>query len=102
MIRPRLLAAALAAMAFHAPAAVADPIESACVASGRAAASRTLCACIQAAADATLTGGDQRRAARFFRDPHAAQDVRMSTSNADNAFWDRYRAFGALAADRCG
>lgn len=101
MMPPRLSAAVLLAMAIHAPAAIAGPIESACTASGREAASRALCACIQVAADATLTHSDQRRAAAFFRDPHQAQEVRMSRSGSDNAFWERYRAFGALAEDRC-
>ena len=69
--------------------------------SGRAAANRSLCRCIQGVADATLTRGDQRRAARFFRDPHQAQEVRMSKSAADNAFWARYRAFGDMAETYC-
>ncbi|MCL4187735.1 MAG: hypothetical protein KJZ85_09010 [Rhodobacteraceae bacterium] len=101
MIPSRILAAAAVAVAIHAPAAVAGPIESACNASGRQAASRALCACIQVAADATLTRSDQRRASRFFSDPHQAQEVRMSKSDSDSAFWDRYRAFGALAESRC-
>ncbi len=80
---------------------LAGPIESACNSSGRAAANRSLCRCIQGVADATLTRGDQRRAARFFRDPHQAQEVRMSKSAADNAFWARYRAFGDMAETYC-
>lgn len=97
-----LLALALGAgLALQAAPAAAGPIERACMASGRAAASRALCACIQVAADATLSRGDQRRAAEFFRDPDRAQQVRMSKSDGDNAFWARYRAFGRLAEERC-
>lgn len=80
---------------------IAGPIESACNSSGRAAANRALCRCIQGAADATLTRSDQRRAARFFRDPDQAQQVRMSKSAADTAFWTRYRAFGDMAEAYC-
>ncbi len=79
----------------------AGPIESACNSSGRSAANRALCRCIQGAADATLTRSDQRRAARFFRDPDQAQQVRMSKSAADSAFWARYRAFGDMAEAYC-
>ena len=98
-----LVAAAVMALTIPmAPlAAVAGPIESACNASSRPAASRALCNCIQQVANQTLTRGDQREAARFFRDPQRAQDVRMSKRDNDNAFWQRYRAFGAAAEARC-
>ena len=81
--------------------ASAGPIETACNASARAKGDRALCACIQQAADRTLRGGEQRRAAKFFRDPDEAQKVRMSKSDSDNAFWDRYRAFGEMAEAFC-
>jgi hypothetical protein len=77
------------------------PIGNACLASERARGNAALCNCIQVAADATLTRAEQRRAARFFRDPHRAQEVRASTSEADNRFWERYVAFGQLAEARC-
>lgn len=79
----------------------ANPIETACVRSDRQQATRALCRCIGAVAQSTLTRSEQRRAAAFFRDPQLAQDVRMSKSDRDNAFWARYRAFGAAAEQRC-
>jgi len=98
-----ILAAALLALALPlSPApAVAGPIESACLNSGRTAASRALCRCIDQVAAQTLTRADQRQAARFFRDPQRAQDVRMSKSDRDNAFWQRYRNFATAAESRC-
>ena len=102
MKRP-IIAAALLALALPlAPAPVqAGAIESACLGSGRAAATRALCNCIDQVAGQTLTRSDQRLAARFFRDPQRAQDVRMSKSERDNAFWERYRNFAAAAEARC-
>ncbi|MFN3938461.1 MAG: hypothetical protein ACK4KW_12900 [Gemmobacter sp.] len=82
-------------------AASAGVIGDACLASERSQGNRALCACIQQAADMTLDRADQRRAARFFSDPHQAQEVRMSRSDADNAFWARYRSFGEAAEALC-
>lgn len=96
-----VLAATIAVTTLGTSAALAGPIQNACIESPRARGDRALCGCVQAAADATLTRGDQRRAARFFRDPHRAQEVRMSKSDSDNAFWARYRNFGDLAEARC-
>jgi hypothetical protein len=98
-----LIAAALAALVLPvAPAPVqAGPIETACTRSDRANGNRNLCRCIQSVADQTLTRADQRQAARFFRDPQRAQDIRTSKSARDNEFWSRYRAFGSAAEQRC-
>ena len=49
----------------------------------------------------TLTGGDQRQAAKFFGDPERAQNVFLSKRASDDAFWDRYRNFGATAEAYC-
>jgi len=76
-------------------------IERACMASDRKARSRELCGCIQAVADDTLSGAQQRRAVSFYRDPHAAQEVRQSDSPGDEAFWADYRAFGDRAERVC-
>lgn len=98
-----LIAAALALLLLPmipAPAS-AGPIENACLRSDRPQATRALCRCIGAVASQTLTRSEQRRAARFFRDPQLAQDIRMSRSARDNEFWARYRAFGAAAETRC-
>lgn len=77
-------------------------IEQACMNSGRSSANRSLCGCIQRVADQTLTSSDQRTAARFFKDPQKAQDMRMSKSDRDNAFWERYQNFGYTAGKVCG
>ena len=79
----------------------AGPIEAACLRSDRPQATRAMCRCIDNVARSTLTRAEQRRAARFFRDPQLAQDVRMSRSDRDNAFWARYREFGAAAERTC-
>lgn len=82
-------------------AALANPVERACLADGRAE-DPALCACVGAAASLTLSADDQRRAAGFFADPQSAQDTRMSDRRRDEAFWDRYVIFGDVAEDMCG
>lgn len=98
-----LILAAFTAFALPIAPAVshAGPIENACNRSDRSAANPALCRCVQSVANQTLTRADQRQAARFFRDPQRAQDVRMSSTDRDNAFWGRYRAFGNAAEARC-
>jgi hypothetical protein len=78
----------------------AGPIERACLSSDRGGG-RALCGCIQQAADMTLSGGDQRRAAKFFKDPEAAHSTWVSQSSSDDAFWDRYKSFGQTAEAYC-
>jgi ABC-type sugar transport system substrate-binding protein len=96
----RLMIAA-AAVVLNAPLAVAGPIDSACARSDRGAGSRQTCGCIQQVADQMLSRADQRRAARFFRDADEAQEVRMSKSDSDNAFWARYKNFATAAEAYC-
>lgn len=102
----RMLAAALVVVSLAAGvgagAVRAGPIERACLQSDRRAANAALCGCIQRVADMSLRGGDQRRAAKFFRDPDEAQDLRMSQRQADDAFWERYMDFGEKARAYCG
>ncbi len=94
---------ALAAFcAAFATASFAGPIERACNKSDRKAANRSLCDCIQQAADMTLSNGDQRRAVGFFKDPDKAHKTWMSKSRGDDAFWDRYKSFEAQAVALCG
>jgi hypothetical protein len=93
-----LVAASLAILA--APV-LAGPVERACMKSDRRAANRVLCNCIQAAADQTLTGAEQRRAAGLFNDPDKAHKVWLSKSDRDDEFWKRYKAFGAAAEAMC-
>ena len=77
------------------------PVQTACLRADRSAANRQLCGCVQAAADRQLSGGDQRRAVRFFKDPHHAQEVRQSDRPRDEAFWKRYKEFVASAERLC-
>lgn len=81
--------------------AAAGPISRACLTSGRKAANSSLCGCIQAVADVALSRRDQRQAAKFFRDPHRAQEIRQSDRASDEAFWLRYKAFGSQAETSC-
>lgn len=82
-------------------AAMAGPIEVACLKSDRARGQVALCGCIQDAADMTLTKRDQKLAASFFSDPHRAQEIRQSDSRRHEAFWDRYKNFGLAAETFC-
>ncbi|MCE8007997.1 MAG: hypothetical protein HEP69_13465 [Aestuariivita sp.] len=82
-------------------ATASGPIKTACVNSGRSAANRQICGCIQAAADQTLSGADQRRGAPFFRDAALAHSVRLSDTERDDAFWARWSRFGSTARDLC-
>lgn len=95
------LAVSAAVLVTVAAPSFAGPIESACLRSDRKGANRQLCGCIQQVADMSLRGADQRRAASFFKDPEKAQKVKMSKSNTDDAFWERYVAFGELAEAYC-
>lgn len=94
------LALALIALGLSVPAiASAGPIERACMSATNG--TRQTCSCIQKVADMTLQGSDQRRAARFFADPDAAQEMRISRRENDSAFWQRYRNFGSTAEAYC-
>lgn len=84
----------------------ASPIEagliaSACVRSDREAANWRMCSCLQHVANQSLSRADQRLAARFFKDPHMAQEVRQSPSRSHEIFWERYKAFGDTAEVMC-
>lgn len=98
-----VIRAGLAALCvtFVGTAVWAGPISSACMKSDRRAANAALCGCIQQVADATLRNADQRQVAKFFRDPDKAQAVFMSKNRDDDAFWVRYKAFGAQAEQSC-
>lgn len=95
------LIAAAVLVAASASVASAGLIERACIKSERGAGNRSLCGCIQAAADATLSRSDQRLAAKFFRDPHMAQEIRQSDNASHEVFWKRYKEFGATAQGYC-
>ena len=97
----RMISMAVVAMFLSAGAGLAGPIENACLRSDRDAASPALCGCIQNVADLVLNGGDQRRAAAFFKNPAKAQEVRQSDRASDEAFWLRYKQFGSTAEAYC-
>lgn len=82
-------------------ASASGPIASACMSSGRPTVNRQICGCIQMAADQTLSGADQRRGASFFGNEELAHSVRLSDTDRDDAFWDRWRAFGRAAEQLC-
>lgn len=98
-----LLAAALFALALPLSTTIAEagPIERACMTSNRAGATQAVCACVQQVADMTLRGADQRRAAKLIKDPEAAHNVWLSKRESDDAFWERYKNFGATAEAYC-
>ena len=91
------LAAAVSLTVCLALPADARAIEDACIRSDRIGGNTRLCTCIQGVADQLLTPRDQRLAASFFKDPHRAQEIRMSDRTQDELFWGLYRQFGALA-----
>lgn len=77
-------------------------IRSACLDSDRSRATPSACSCIQGVANQELSGGDRRRAAKFFTDPDLAQQTRARDDSGSEAFWRRYRAFATKAEARCG
>lgn len=77
------------------------PISDTCLASDRKARSPALCGCIQAVANQTLSGAEQRRAIGFYRDPHDAQEVRTSQRPTDQRFWAAYKAYADRAERIC-
>ncbi|MGJ8544303.1 MAG: hypothetical protein ACSHWZ_02590 [Sulfitobacter sp.] len=77
------------------------PIQKACLSQGRKGASRARCGCIQAVADQSLSNGDQRRGAKYFKDPGKLQDVRQSDNVNHERFWKEWKAFGQTAAAMC-
>ncbi|MGR3503620.1 hypothetical protein [Pseudaestuariivita sp.] len=102
MVRSVVLMAALAVGATSLPApAEAGKISRACLQADRKAATRSLCGCIQAVANQSLTRSEQRLAAKFFRDPHMAQEIRQSDLPRNERFWEKYKAFGRTAEAVC-
>jgi hypothetical protein len=50
----------------------------------------------------TLSRSDMRTGARFFRDPGRAQEVQLSDTARNDAFWSRWQRFGETAEALCG
>lgn len=92
-------AVALAALVLPVSGAEAGPIRNACLQTDKG--NRQVCSCIQQVADMTLRRSEQRRAAKFFRNPDKAQEVFLSKSERDNVFWERYQRFGTTAEAYC-
>ncbi|MBR9763806.1 MAG: hypothetical protein GYB53_09840 [Rhodobacteraceae bacterium] len=103
MINSSRVALAAAAIAFLSipGGAQADTIRRACLTSPNGGASIQLCGCIQGVADLVLSSRDQRTAAKFFRSPDKAQEMKMSSSRSDARFWEKYSYFGAVAQEQC-
>ncbi len=77
------------------------PISQACNRSGRDAANRALCGCVQAVANRHLSEADQRQSAGFYANPQRAQDVRQSDNRSNEAFWGRYKLYVEDARRYC-
>lgn len=94
------IAITLVALCMATPTLAGGTIERACAQSSRNPGG-SLCGCIQKIADVKLSSADQRLAARFFKDPHLAQETRQSDNAAKERFWKRYRDFGETAEQNC-
>lgn len=77
------------------------PLQQACQADGRKAASRARCGCVQAVADRELSAGDQRRGASLWTDPGRLQEIRQSDNAANERFWQAWKGFAGRAAELC-
>lgn len=77
------------------------PIQKACQTDRRKASSRARCGCVQAVANQTLSTSEQRRGAKFFKNPAKLQEVRQSDNPANERFWKAWKAYGQAAAALC-
>ncbi|MBD3664578.1 hypothetical protein [Sulfitobacter aestuariivivens] len=77
------------------------PIYKACQQDRRKAASRSRCGCVQAVADQSLSSADQKRGAKYFKDPGKLQEVRQSDNAGNERFWKAWKAYGQTAAALC-
>jgi len=77
------------------------PISRACLSSDRKARSGARCGCIQAVANQTLNGAEQRRAVGFYKNPHEAQEIRQSDRPVDERFWRTYMEYADRAERIC-
>ncbi len=96
----RISAVAVASIILTVGAVQAGTIERACINSQRSA-SPGVCSCIQQVADMKLSRSDQKMAAKFFKDPHLAQETRQSSNRSKEKFWLRYKEWGQTAAQTC-
>ena len=77
-------------------------IEKACLKSDRKAVTRELCSCIQFVADQSLTRAQQSKGAKWFKDPHKAQQTRQSSRGSDEKMWQAWKKFSARTQEICG
>ena len=100
-MKKHVLVAALGAGLLVGSVAEAGPIKRACMKSDRSAASRELCSCIEKVARPMFSRSEERRIARFFKNPDLTQEVRASSRASDERFWEKYQRWGELAEARC-
>ncbi|WP_295316521.1 hypothetical protein [Roseobacter sp.] len=50
----------------------------------------------------TLSQADQQRGVRFFSEPELLNEIKVSDSVANEAFWDRWDRFSETAERLCG
>ncbi|ETW13820.1 hypothetical protein ATO8_07316 [Roseivivax marinus] len=86
---------------FAGPSFASGPMKTACLRSDRKARNDRLCGCIQATADRSLSGAEQRLAIKFFKDPHHAQEIRQSDRPKHEEMWRNYKAFVSRAERSC-
>ncbi len=86
---------------FAAHPAAAGKIQSACMSTDRASASRSLCGCIEDVAGAMLSRREQSRVVKIFKDPHQSQSLRQSDRGSDEKFWLKYKQFGQAVSTYC-
>ncbi|MCX8508810.1 MAG: hypothetical protein ORN49_08040 [Rhodobacteraceae bacterium] len=81
------------------PLRAGDAIANACLSAESAPGG--LCDCLQQVADQTLDSGDQRKAAKLFRDPDKAEEMRRADTESAEEFWNRYSNFAQTAEAMC-
>lgn len=100
-IATALVLGALSLPALSTSATAGNAIAKACMSSPRGAAAPALCGCIQSVADTMLSAREQALGAQILIEPHKSQEIRASAKASDNAFWDKWRRFGAAAGQTC-
>jgi hypothetical protein len=76
-------------------------LDRACRKSNRPSATPEMCRCIQRVANDSLTRSERRKAAKFFKDPQRAQNMRQSDRSSDKIMWKKYKVFGQRAREIC-
>ncbi|MHA3977567.1 hypothetical protein ACW9UR_07790 [Halovulum sp. GXIMD14794] len=87
-----------AVLAAPVPGLAAGITESACLRSARSPGP-SVCRCAQSLADVSLSRSDQRQAAKIIAEPD--HYLKLREKRGQQAFLDRYRAWGKAAEMRC-